>query len=263
MTESVFDQIVLSAKALKIDLSSEEIAALVQKENMSEQSITDISTVFRYLEQKHKDAVIEGCLTFSRLPRKDPKTFDNFDFSRIHGKDVEALKNIPTLSALYARKNMAFIGPQGVGKTHLAMAFGRAVCEMGMKSYFLKATELNQKLTNARKFDKVASVTTGLVKPSCLIIDEIGRCVFDEVNTQIFFDIIDRRSNKEGPNCMIFTSNKNSSTWGKHFIEQDSLLCALDRFFDDSTVFVIKGESYRGRKTETISLEAGTNKSLK
>jgi DNA replication protein DnaC len=199
----------------------------------------------------------------SRLPRKEPKTFDNFDFSRIHGKDVEVLKNISTLAPLYARKNMAFIGPQGIGKTHMAMAFGRAVCEQRMKAYFLKATELNQKLTNARKYGNVASVTNGLVRPSCLIIDEVGRCVFDEANTQIFFDIIDRRSNKEGPNCMIFTSNKNPSTWGKYFIEQDSLLCALDRFFDDSMVFMIKGESYRGRKTETISLEAGISKSIK
>jgi DNA replication protein DnaC len=55
---------------------------------------------------------------------------------------------------------------------------------------------LNQKLTNARKYGNVASVTNGLVRPSCLIIDEVGRCVFDEANTQIFFDIIDRRSNK-------------------------------------------------------------------
>ena len=262
MNETVFEQIERSAAELGIDLSAAEVAALVQKENMCEQSIADISNVFAYLEQRHIDAVIDGCLKFSRLPRKEPKTFGDFDFSRIHGKDVDTLRNISTLAPLYAKKNLAFIGPQGIGKTHLAMAFGRAVCEQGMKAYFLKATELNQRLTNARKFDKVASVTKWLVKPSCLIIDEIGRCVFDEANTQIFFDIIDRRSNKEGPNCMIFTSNKNPSTWSKYFVEQDSLLCALDRFFDDSMVFMIKGDSYRGRKTETISLEAGTNKTI-
>ena len=263
MNETVFEQIARSAADLKIDLSAAEMASLVQKENMCEQSINDINAVFSYLEKKHNDAVVDQCIKMSRLPRKEPKTFDNFDFSRIHGKDVEVLKNISTLAPLYAKKNMAFIGPQGIGKTHMAMAFGRAVCEQRMKAYFLKATELNQKLTNARKYGNVASVTNGLVRPSCLIIDEVGRCVFDEANTQIFFDIVDRRSNKEGPNCMIFTSNKNPSTWGKYFIEQDSLLCALDRFFDDSMVFMLKGESYRGRKTETISLEAGTSKSIK
>ena len=30
--------------------------------------------------------------TMSRIPSREPKTFDNFDFSRIHGKNVDALK---------------------------------------------------------------------------------------------------------------------------------------------------------------------------
>lgn len=263
MNDSVFDRIAMHAKSLKIDLSAAEIAALIQKENICDQSVSDICAVFQYLEKEHNEAVVDRCLKFSRLPRKEPKTFENFDFNCIKGKDTDALKNIATLAPLYARKNLAFIGPQGVGKTHLAMAFGNAVCGRGMKSYFLKATELNQRLTEARRLDKVATVTNGLVKPSCLIIDEIGRCTFDEVNTQIFFDVIDRRSNKEGPNCMIFTSNKMPNTWGNYFVEKDSLLCAMDRFFDDSTVFMINGESYRGKKTQTVSLEALREKIIK
>lgn len=257
MNESLYEKISSSAGSIRLDFTVSEMAQLAEKHNMSEESIKAVSEVFSFLEHKSNEIMVNTCLKLSRLPQKEPKTFEGFDFGRIHGKDVERLKNLPSLSALYSRTNLAFIGPQGVGKTHLAMAFGRACCEKGLKSYFLKATELDQKLTNARKFDKVATVTNSLVKPSCLIIDEVGRCIFDEANTQIFFDIIDRRSNKEGPNCMIFTSNKNPSSWGKYFVEQDSLLGALDRFFDQSTVFMIKGESYRGRKTETISLEAG------
>ena len=34
----------------------------------------------------------------------------------------------------------------------------------------------------------------------------------------------------------------------------------LDRVFDDATVFMIKGDSYRGRKLETLGLEAGIAK---
>ena len=98
---------------------------------------------------------------------------------------------------------------------------------MGNKVYFLKATELNQRLTQARKNDSVGSTTNGLVKPSCLIIDEMGRCKFDKENTRIFFDVIDRRASKEGPNCMIFTSNKSPSQWKEDFDEDDTLLCAL------------------------------------
>ena len=73
----------------------------------------------------------------------------------------------------------------------------------------------------------------------------------------MFFDVIDRRYNKDGPHTMIFTSNKSPDKWGEFFNEDSSLLCALDRIFDDATVFVIKGNSYRGRNCETIAISAG------
>ena len=40
----------------------------------------------------------------------------------ISGKGLEKLKSITTLAPLYAHRNLAFIGPAGTGKTHLAMA---------------------------------------------------------------------------------------------------------------------------------------------
>lgn len=126
----------------------------------------------------------------------------------------------------------------------------------------VKIQQLNQRLVEARKYGREASTINGLVKPSCLIIDEVGRCVFDKEATRMFFDVIDRRYNKEGPNLMIFTSNKGADKWNEFFSEDSSLLCALDRIFDEATVYVIKGNSYRGRRRETISLTAGPSAAL-
>ena len=94
----------------------------------------------------------------SRIPLKNPKTFDNYDFSRINGKNVDTLKELSTLSSLYAHKNIAFIGPQGVGKTHLVMASGRICCDNEYNAYFLKATELNQKFSDARRLGRESAV---------------------------------------------------------------------------------------------------------
>ena len=199
---------------------------------MGESELQAISNVFKYMKKKKTDAIISMLLRTSRLPLKAPKTFENFDFNNLHGKNIETLKNLTTLSALYARKNVAFIGPPGVGKTHLAMAFGRACCDKGLKTYFIKA-------------------------PTCIIIDEIGRCVFDKENTRMFFDLVDCRYNKDCPNTMIFTSNISPDKWGEFFSEDSTLLCTLDRIFDDATVFMMKGDSYRGRGQETIAIQAG------
>ena len=53
---------------------------------------------------------------------------------------------------------------------------------------------------------------------------------------------------------MIFTSNKQPSQWKQNFNEDDSLLCALDRIFDDALIFNLRGNSYRGKDCETFSL---------
>lgn len=257
MDNLIFDEIEKTASYLKLSITSQEIADVMIKNKYDGDKALAISEFLSYLKEKRHDNLVNMLQQMSRIPLKNPKTFDNYDFSRINGKNADMLKNLSSLSSLYAHKNLAFIGPQGVGKTHLAMAYGRICCDNEYKAYFLKATELNQKFTDARRLGRESSVINNLVNPACLIIDEIGRCVFDKENTRMFFDVIDRRYSKEGPNNMIFTSNKTPDKWGEFFGEDSSLLCALDRIFDDAMVFMIKGSSYRGQNCKTVAITAG------
>jgi DNA replication protein DnaC len=255
MNESAFEAVENYSKILKLDFGSAGFARLAQELDFTGESVDAVAAVFRFLSERKTETTINTILKMSRLPLKDPKTFENFDFSLIKGRDVERLKSLPSLSAIYAHKNLAFIGPAGTGKTHLAQAFGFECCKHGMKTYFIKMSELRDRFTAARRSGKEASILNGLVRPSCLIIDEVGHCEFDKENTRLFFDLIDRRYNKEGNYNIVFTSNKNPSLWRGNFNEDDSLLCALDRIFDDATVFTIKGQSFRGKKLETVALQ--------
>ena len=58
----------------------------------------------------------------------------------------------------------------------MAQAFGRACCEQGLKAYFIKMTELRDRMTDARRTGREGALLASLVRPSCLIIDEVGHC---------------------------------------------------------------------------------------
>ncbi len=257
MSESFCDAIDKCSNVLKLDFSSAEFARIAEEQAYSAESVAAVNNIFAYLCTKKEQAIIQMLMKTSRLPLKHPKTFGNFDFSLLRGKDIDRLKSLPSLTAIYAHKNIAFIGPAGTGKTHLAMAFGHECCQRGLKTYFVKASELRDKFVNARRLGKEASTLASLVRPSCLIIDEVGHCEFDKASTRLFFDMVDRRYNKEGAFNIVFTSNKNPSLWRENFNEDDALLCSLDRIFDDATVFSIRGESFRGKRLETIALQTG------
>ena len=258
MNDAFHESIDKCIQALRLDFSSSELAKLATEKSFSADAIAAVDDVFRYLCAKKEEATIQTLMRTSRLPVKNAKTFDNFDFGVLKGRDVDMLRNLRTLSPVYAHKNLAFIAPAGTGKTHLAMAFSYECCRHRLKTYFIKASELRDKFIGARRMGSEARLLTSLVRPSCLIIDELGHCEFDKESTRLFFDVIDRRYNKEGAFNLVFTSNKMPSDWRESFNDDASLLCSLDRIFDDATVFNIRGESFRGKRLTNVSLQAGS-----
>lgn len=245
-----------AASRLGIAVGAEELATLASDLDLGDGEMAAVAATFSYLAEKRRLASIETLLRLSRLPRREPKTFEGFDFSRIQGRDAAALGKLPSLADLYAHRNVAFVGPGGIGKTHLAQAYGRECCMRGLKIYYIKATELRDRFQKAVQRGNTSRVVSSLVKPSCLIVDEVGRCVYDRPCTDLFFDVVDRRYEKEGPNAMVLTSNIAPSGWDEFFTGDDTLLCALDRLFDKASVFVMRGPSYRGRELDTYSVEA-------
>jgi DNA replication protein DnaC len=250
-----YERISASAEALGLSLPECEMAALAERLDLGEREVGAVGEVLSYLAERKWQNKVDMYLKMSRLPLKAPKTFANFDFGRLRGNDRAAIEQLPAMANLYARRNLAFIGPEGVGKTHLAQAYARECCERGMQSYYIKARELRDKLVNAVKTGKEGNVINTLSRTNCLVIDEIGRCVFDKECTDLLFHVVDLRCEREDPNAMILTSNYGADKWGEFFTGSSTLLCTLDRVFDNATVFLVKGPSFRGGGLETYALE--------
>ena len=123
---------------LKIDLCGAELAKIAVDGNYTPETMEALSHLFTYLSTKKDAAMVQDILNKSRLPKSAPKTFDNFDFTRIRGQDVERIKGISSLATLYSGSNITFVGPPGIGKTHLAQAYGYECAQRRIKVYFIQ-----------------------------------------------------------------------------------------------------------------------------
>lgn len=88
MNETVFEMVRESAGTLKIDISVEELALFSEKYGFDQEQLSAIQEIFGYLAEKKHLNMITTLLRLSRLPVKQPKTFDTFDFSVLRGKHV-------------------------------------------------------------------------------------------------------------------------------------------------------------------------------
>lgn len=250
--KSAFETICEDAHTLGLALSPEELAHMVEGKGFGERELGAIGDMLGYLCEKKHERRVAMRLSMSRLPLKSPKTFSNFDFGRLQGPNHASLEQLPALANLHASRNLAFIGPEGVGKTHLAQAYAHACCELGLQSYYIKARELRDKFAKAVKMGNEPTLINTLVRPNCLVVDEIGRCVFDKASTELFFHIVDKRLDKRDCNIIIVTSNYGPDKWDAYFSESSTLLCMLDRIFDNASVYMMDGSSYRGSNCERL-----------
>ena len=84
MSNSVYEVIEKNCKAIGVSLSSTEIARLAAQKEFNDEALNAVDQVFEYLAKKQTETTIHTLLKMSRLPLKNPKTFENFDFSTFY-----------------------------------------------------------------------------------------------------------------------------------------------------------------------------------
>jgi len=164
------------------------------------------------------------------------KTLAQFDFSFQPSVDKRKIKELSTLKFIEEKENVIFLGPPGVGKTHLAIALGILAIEAGLSVYFTKLHNMIYNLTQGKKEGRVKQKMASYRRFPLLIVDEIG----------------------------YLSLNRSYGFWGDIFPDNIITAAILDRILHHSTTINIKGESYRlkdkkraGLVSEKILLGAG------
>lgn len=203
------------------------------------------------LSERHLRSV-ELNKKFARFPIQ--KTIAAFDFAAQPAVDRRLVEELATGRFLAEGRNIIFLGPPGVGKTHLAIGLGMVTAELGHRVYFTTAIEMARKLTKAMHENRLSRELKNLTRPKLLIIDEVGYLSLEAAEASLVFQVISHRYERQG--AMILTSNKAFGAWGEVF-GGDAVMAsaALDRLLHPCTVVNIRGESFRLKE----KLKAGEN----
>ncbi|MCL5791124.1 MAG: IS21-like element helper ATPase IstB, partial [Candidatus Thermoplasmatota archaeon] len=192
-------------------------------------------------ELKHKiSRKTENMLKWSGFPFH--KTMDDFDFSFQPSIDRSVIDDLMTMRYIHNTENVVFLGPPGVGKTHLSIALGMRSIMSDVPAYYISAVKLVQTLKRDYDLKRLEYRIKTYSRFKLMIVDEIGYLPLTREESNLFFQFVSSRYEKRST---IYTSNKSFSEWGE--VLGDSVMAAavLDRILHHCTVINIKGESYR------------------
>ncbi|MBU9711144.1 IS21-like element helper ATPase IstB [Evansella tamaricis] len=186
--------------------------------------------------------------------RKEIKDFE-FDFQPSINK--QQILDFTTLRFLELKENIVFLGPSGVGKTHLATSIGIAAAKKRTSTYFIKCHDLIMNLRKAKMESRLEARLKHYSKYRLLIIDEIGYLPIDAEDAKLFFQLIDMRYEKKST---ILTTNVSFKAWGDIFHDPKIANAILDRVLHHATVINVSGQSYRLKNHMTQNKEPMTEK---
>lgn len=180
-----------------------------------------------------------------------PRTLEQFDFSFQPSIDERQIRELATLAFVADAATVIFLGPPGVGKTHLAVALGIKAIEAGYGVYVVRAHDLLEDLRRAQAEHRLDRRMRVYLAPKVLIIDEFGVWPYDRAAATALFALISARYER---GSVILTSNKGFAEWGEVLGDPVIATAILDRLLHHSHVINIRGESYRLREKKRAGL---------
>jgi len=187
-------------------------------------------------------------IAVARIPRRYERcTFSNFISDPGTSQD-HALCHAHKLANEYPAvdRGLLFMGPAGVGKTHLAVSIIRELSEKGFAAVFYEFGSLLKEIQDSYNPVSKSSelkVLAPVYQADVLVLDELGATVPTEWVRDTMYQIINKRYNDR--KLTIFTTNYSDKG---NELEERVTYRLRSRLYEMCTNVVIDGEDYRRRR---------------
>jgi len=248
MAAECYEKLIGDLKKLRLPAMVEMLDSYTKQAVSSSMSYMDFLSGLVSEEVSYKERrSIQSRIKSAKFPVT--KNLDDFDYAFQTSVNRKKLEELSNLRFIDNKENVLFLGPPGVGKTHLSIGLGVKACEAGYKTLFTTLNDMVSTLIASMADNSFATKSRTFTQPSLLIVDEVGYLPVSKEGANFLFQIVAKRYET---GSIILTSNKSFADWGE--ILGDSVIASaiLDRLLHHSTVFSIRGDSYRLREKKKL-----------
>lgn len=215
----------------------------VRLRQATEDNLSTIEFLYRLLvDEVERREAKQLQLRLGRASFDTHKSLDDFDFSFNPNLPKAKLLDLATCRFLDTHTNILFVGPAGVGKSHLAQAVGHRACLSGHTVLYVTAQQMFASLRAGRADATYDRRLARFASPDLLIVDDLGirPLAYDE--PMDLYELIRQRYERTST---IITSNRDVTEWYPLFGDPLLASAAMDRLLHHSHILVLDGRSYR------------------